>query len=364
MAVLNYNKFLNEYNRKTLNLLTINEISNSFTIAFEIEMECDDENISATVHEEDLIKELKSKLISLLKNEKIDYAEKLFFIEELCYACQFDYEDKTLDSVLNYDKYKDDMEAIIVYHASIIYSDIMERMDDDPNMPKDETKLEYFTEKIKEHLPKLYEKYNDTLNYVLDATLDKGIEINQLTYIDGINNSILFLNDFFDEFEKQSYWKFTNKTGIHINIGIKNEDIDWNIVKGMIILKDIGTDIPFVYKNIAYRMNTSFTNSIFDQLELDKTKIDLNDINGTEDYINKEIEKVFKKQGPKKFAFNINHIKKQNYVEFRYIGGQVNKEIVIEKLLYFCYVVYAMTNSNYERRKYLKNLYKYFDSLN
>jgi len=205
MAVLNYNKFLNEYNRKTLNLLTINEISNSFTIAFEIEMECDDENISATVHEEDLIKELKSKLISLLKNEKIDYAEKLFFIEELCYACQFDYEDKTLDSVLNYDKYKDDMEAIIVYHASIIYSDIMERMDDDPNMPKDETKLEYFTEKIKEHLPKLYEKYNDTLNYVLDATLDKGIEINQLTYIDGINNSILFLNDFFDEFEKQSY---------------------------------------------------------------------------------------------------------------------------------------------------------------
>jgi len=362
--VLNYNNFLYEYNRKGLNLLTINEISNSFTIAFEIEMECDDKNVPLTIHEIDLIEELRNKLYSLLGNENIDYTEKLFFIEELTNACDFDDEDKTIDDVLNWDMYKDNLEAIIVYNASIIYNDILERTDGDSDIMEDGNKLIYLSNKVKEKLPTLYNKYKDQLDFVLDPTLDRGIEIKQDTYIIGINNSIIFLNDFFNEFEKQSYWKFTKKTGIHINIGINKEDIDWNIVKGMIILKDVGKDIPFVYKNIAYRMNTNFTSSIFDQLELDKTKIDLNDIKGTEDYINKEIGKVFNKQGPKKFAFNIDHIKKHNYVEFRYVGGQVNKETVLEKLLYFCYVVYSMTDSNYERRKYLKNLYKYFDSLN
>lgn len=364
--ITRFPNFTLKFNRKDLNLITSNEISERFTIAFEIEMECDDIKVEETIHEQDLIDELRKKSYILLENEGIDFSEKIFFIEEVTNECYFDDDDETLDNALNLKLYKDKTEQIIVYYLIIIFQDIYERVDNERikhSYKKDF--LKYLTSKVKFHFPKLWKKYKDNLECVIDITLDKGIEIKQKTYIQGINNSIQFLDDFFDEFNNQTYWKFTSKTGLHINIGYIKKGTEWNIVKGMILLKDLKRgEIPFVFKDIIWRMNTCFTDSIFNQLEPDKSLIDLSNIDKTEKYLTKLINRTMKKFNPKHFGFNVSKIKKEKYVEFRYLGGVIDENIVVNKMLYFCYIVYLMVTPEYKRKKYLKTLYNYIDNLN
>ena len=69
-----------------------------------------------------------------------------------------------------------------------------------------------------------------------------------------------------------------------------------------------------------------------------------------------------KEDGLKNFGFNITRIE-QNYVEFRYAGGEISKDALIDKLKYFSFLVYCMTNVEYKRREYLNKLYKFVDSL-
>jgi hypothetical protein len=174
---------------------------------------------------------------------------------------------------------------------------------------------------------------------------------------------------FFEDFEKQDYWLMTKKTSIHINIGINKENVDWNITKGAILLKDWKKDdeddLPFTFYDIPDRVesgfNTSFLNRLTDTTDWKKVKLD--NI--------KEIEKLFEslfwylyeEHGDKCFGFNIKHIEKHNYVEFRYVGGTLDYDIMKEKTLYFAHIVYAMTNYEYKRKDYLKKLYKYVDWL-
>lgn len=357
--IKNYNNLILEFNREDVNLITSEEISDSFSISFEIEMECDDMNVNPMVHENELMKEIKSKLFKSLKENKVDYKDKLEFIDSIVGSLDFDDEDKTLDIILNWESYKDKTEKIIIYNLNFIYQDIIDSADD-ISVSSNINQISYMKNKIRMHLPKFYDKYDDSLDYVLDATLNRGIEVKQKTYITGINDAVIFINDFFQEFDKQEYWKFSNRTGIHINIGIIKDDIEWNIIKGMITLRDtIKMDIPFVYKDMIWRMNTNFTGSILDKISINKNKVDLHDINKTEKYLNRIIERYIRKIGPRHFAFNISKIKNYGYVEFRYVGGEVNKDLVMNKMLYFCYIIYCMTDSNYKRKKYLKDLYKY-----
>lgn len=363
--ITRFPNYLLEFNHKDLNLITSEEISERFTIAFEIEMECDDPKVRPIIHEQDLIDELRRKAYMLLKSEKIDFSEKIFFIEEVTNACDFDDDDETLDNALNWELYEDKTEQIIVYYLNVIFQDIFERVDEERMKHSyEEDFLKYLSIKVKEYFPKLWKKYKDNLECVMDMTLDKGIEIKQKTYIDGINNSIEFLNDFFNEFNNQTYWKFTDKTGLHINIGYDKRGVKWNVVKGMVLLKDLKMgSIPFVYKDMIWRMNTSFTDSIFSQLELDKSKINLSDIETSEKYITRMINITMKRFGPKHFGFNISKIKKDKYVEFRYIGGIIDEKLIVNKMLYFCYIVYLMTTPEYKRKEYLKALYKFVDNL-
>jgi hypothetical protein len=75
------------------------------------------------------------------------------------------------------------------------------------------------------------------MKFEVDSSLDRGIEFSPLTYLNSISESIDLINDFYDDFDKQSYWKFTEKTGLHINIGFK-EKMDWNVLKGVLFLSD------------------------------------------------------------------------------------------------------------------------------
>ena len=236
----------------------------------------------------------------------------------------------------------------------------MNKMQKGKTRKKEKIYVKYLTTKLKEYLPNMWKKYQKNLTSVIDVTLDKGIEVKQKTYIKGLDNAITFLNIFFEDLDNQNYWKFTEKTGLHINIGLDKKNVKWNTIKGIFLLKDMKKEnTPFVYKDMIWRMNTAFTDSIFNKLEVDKSKIDLHDIKGTEAYLTRQINKIIKEFGSKHFAFNITKLKVQKYIEFRYVGGVVNKELLINKMLYFCYIIYLMTTPGYKRKEYLKSLYKF-----
>ena len=69
------------------------------------------------------------------------------------------------------------------------------------------------------------------------------------TYFESINDLIIFISDFYNDYNNQKYWRFTERTGIHINLGIK-EKSNYNFIKGLLFLNDQGDD-PFVFKNMA-----------------------------------------------------------------------------------------------------------------
>lgn len=170
------------------------------------------------------------------------------------------------------------------------------------------------------------------------------------------------------------------RTGLHINIGYENiKTNDFNILKGIVFMADTSkTDLPFVFKDMATRLNSEFTKSTMDKLhqiisEFDNIhrttlintikKIDLHNLSDVEKKFNKLLLNILQGSG-KKYGFNFfDHISKDNYIEYRYVGDSVPEKIVIDKMLYFCYITYLMIDPEYKKKEYYKKLYKFIDNL-
>jgi len=107
-----------------------------------------------------------------------------------------------------------------------------------------------------------------------------------------------------------------------------------------------------------------------DSLKQNKSLLDLNDIPAFEEYFNSFIIQANKDFYIKEFGIKLVEIDK-NYVEFRYVGttisdnllGGVTKQMMIDKMYYFCYIVYLMTNSDYKKKEYHKKLYKLVEEI-
>jgi hypothetical protein len=229
--------------------------------------------------------------------------------------------------------------------------------------------LEYLKHNLEHFFSKFYNKYYKDLDFVLDASLDRGIEFKPKTYFLGLNKTLELINDFFNEYYKQDYWKFTQKTGLHVNIGLQGKKYeDYNAIKGLVMLDDYDfNDVPFVFKDMLNRMNNKYCSSLKKALlelkERDKNKIknlDLHDIKKVEEFFNEFLIKYIVKEGVKSFGFNIGYLKIKSYIEYRFIGGEIEKELIISKLLYFCYITHLMT-SNYKQKDYHKKLYKFLE---
>ena len=232
--------------------------------------------------------------------------------------------------------------------------------------------LEYLIEKAKQELPNFTKKWGDYMDFVEDATLERGIEIKPKTFVVGISKGIEMINDFYDDLSKQNYWEFSSRTGLHINIGVNSEKVDWNPIKGILMINDFKSDnsLPFVFKNMDWRYNNNFCGSVMTEInkmnpeekEELKKSLDMKDVNSVELIFSEFLTRKIKDWGMKNFGFNLLKLE-HNYVEFRYVGGEIDKNTLIEKLKYFCFVAYAMTNDNYKKNEYLKKLYKFVDNL-
>lgn len=344
--LINYQVF--EFNRKDKQEMQSSGMNQHFTIAFEFELECDDENLIIPEKIESLIDDVKKDAIDELEENQIDY--DVDFIDKVL---------STYDPELGFAPVSfsnDEVDNLIV---DIIHKVMAERLKswfDDENGPE----IDYAKKMVEKHLPNFYNKWNNELKYEFDTSLLSGVEFSNKKWVTGLNNGIEMLEDFFNDFEKQSYWKMNQRTSIHINVGIDKE-VKWNLVKGVVMLKDFKDDIPFVFKGIESRQESSFTRSLYEIVEETLKETDFEKFNKEEieDYLNIKLKQSFEIQGSKSFALNLEQIMKNNYCEFRYVGGRVKKDVVIDKLVYFCYIVFLMT-SDWKEKDYTKKLYKIY----
>ena len=341
------------------------EFDKYFTISFEFEIETiDRSNIKINFDDfddamfDDVISIVVSDLEIRRRNEKKLIKDTLYSLVDHIEHDHINIE--IFDSIFKTDNLKDAREIEIVnYLKSMVMSFIS--IED----------LTFLKRQAKKYLPNFTSKWSRKIDYVGDATLERGIEIKPKKYVNSISEAIELLNDFYTDLNNQDYWKFTDKTGLHINIGTK-EEVEYNPIKGLLLLNDFTAkdNIPLVFKDMTWRMNNKFCGSLIptimslpdnDKMELKKS-IDLKDIKSSEKTLNEFLTNKIKEWGIKNYGFNISKIQ-DRYVEFRYAGGEISKEIMIEKVKYFCFLVYCMTNEEYKRKEYLGKLYKFIDNL-
>ena len=348
---------LTEYNKRDVDVLKL--LDNQFTIAFEFELETDDPYTPEEQDEESFIEEIRVSAHTQLKDDKRANPN---FIDSIVDKIELDDEDFTYDELLNPSLYNNKNEKRII---EVIRGISMEYSTDT---------LSYLSMKVREYLPNFYDKWSSKLKFEVDTSLDKGIEFSPITYLNSITESIDMINDFYDDFDSQSYWKFTQKTGLHINIGFR-EKKDWNILKGVLFLSDDPSTsknkVPYVFKGIEKRVESKYAGSfkrlVFGKVGEDKDTftVNKNNLKDVENYFNDYLFNILDKEGYesptyfKLYGFNITNLKKYNFIEFRYPGGPINREVLIDKLFYFCYLCALMTEPDYKKEQYYKRLYSF-----
>lgn len=340
----------------------IQEIGHIFTISLEIELETSDKNNPYSISLDKFLEIIKKSTNEFITEKDKDiglYGEKVNdILSEL--DLEEDYDDDHNQEIFEeYIKIASGKFEKDLYR--VIYAEYLTYWCSD--------NVEYLTEQVENHLPNFYKKWSNFLKFELDNTLERGIEFSPKKYLEGIEQTIEYIDDFYNDFKNQEYWYMSKATGLHINIGLK-EKKDWNILKGMLMISDEGID-SFIFKDMQWRQESMYSKSFLPQLKKDiesnKEKIlkhsQFQDISKLEKYFSEYILKRLQKHGYKNYGFNITRIKEMNYVEFRYPGGDINKDLLINKLYYFCYIVQLMTERNFKRKKYLNKLYKFISNL-
>lgn len=218
---------------------------------------------------------------------------------------------------------------------------------------------------IKSNFPNLWKEHFYDMDYHYEESVQSGIEIvsKPFTSLEKAKN---FIRIFFQDYKKQNKWFFTDKTSIHINIGVRKrpKSREWKIVKGVIMLSD-----DYTFKNIESRRTSGWCNSLKSEvgfqirLKNDKEFINSKDINeierGMRDIIKKTVDSPI---GNKKWNINFSKLFTKGYVEFRPVGGLLSEPIVIDKMMYFIYCVYLMTSS-YKEQEYHEELLKFIEDI-
>lgn len=367
-------EFINEVKLSKLDFFKSEVISSEFTSSIEIELETIDTEGTDDPYEDEedidnIINTIRNYVIKeTSRDDKFKMTKKLLrFMDGILDDVKDNYDDYdyVLDDLLDEKSYDDINEKTIIKlinPLAIIYffSD----------------NLVYLKNNIKSKLPNFYEKWNNHIKFEIDESLDRGIEISNKKYFNDLSTLFNFIDDFYSDYESQDYWKFSERTGIHINLGIKG-DKKYNPIKGLLMLDDMG-DSPFVFKNMEWRQNLKFTGSLKSELSKDTTLLKHclsllrnNKIEEVENIINPELDKILRKKsksiggkfvvGYKKFGVNLIPLEKYNYVEFRYPGGNIDKKTLIDKVLYFAYITYMMVDREMDKNKYIKKLYTFID---
>ena len=249
-----------------------------------------------------------------------------------------------------------------------------------------------FVEKAKERLrtalPNFMEKYEKILKFEKDTSLTKnrGIEFSideETLYMKGLDNAIKFLTTFFKDYEAQDDFKFSDKTGLHVNIGLTSEEGEpvknYNLIKALLFL-----NADFAVRGFEGRKNTRWTNdlkAIFkdtienslktgpkSQFSFDQWKEQIFSLYKANkfDEIEEILSPMILRFAPpaKGLGMNIKYIGDKGYVEFRYPGGSdLTLDKMVDSTLYYAYLIKLATDPSYKRTEYLSKLIKMIQEL-
>jgi len=356
-------KSFEEINPRDIAFIESN-LDSYFTIAFEFEIETEDTGgyeYDFSEIDEELIEDVFDEVRRELK---LRTSKDKQFLRDLCDTLIEHLEDDNLNFETFIDvlssEYVPDQKMITDHLKSVLLSQIIAN------------DFYYLKSKAEEYLPDFVNKWGEEIEFIQDVTLERGIEIKPKKYVIGISKSIEMIEDFYESLNKQQYWKLDTTTGLHINIGC-TQDVNWNPIKGLLLMNDYSKNpeqVPLVFKDMTWRLGNKYCGSLFEaifkmtsnQKEVIKKTIDFRNLDKTELELNKFLNRKIVEDGLKNFGFNITRLS-NNYVEFRYAGGVLPKTVLVDKLKYFCFLVYCMTNTDFKRREYLNKLYKFASSL-
>lgn len=242
-------------------------------------------------------------------------------------------------------------------------------------------------EDFKSCFPTFWEKYEDRISFHDDETIVYGIEIvNSVPHgmkdfptetarpFDNIKEAIEYIDTFFMDYEDQDHWFFSHRTSIHINIGTYDKT-PFNLVKGILMISDQEKE-GFVFKGIENRLTTycsSMKWKLLDALKKGKSYklLNSNNVKDIEWELSKYIYDIYdfyggvkaKMAGAKLFGMIPKTRRDGTYMEFRYMGGdELTSEIMENKIIYFCYIVYLMS-SEYRNKEYVRKLLGFINKL-
>lgn len=242
------------------------------------------------------------------------------------------------------------MKSIISKLEKIIEQEelyILEQTDeDDFRYGKDEKSFKEITE---EYLPNFYRKWERVLTFEEDSSISKGFEMNIKTYLEGYDQAIEYLTDFFEDFENQDNLNFSSNTGLHTNIGFRNENINtWHLAKGLLFLNH-----DFATKGFDTRKDSYYAENVKEQFKnfaKDKIKEEVTlDFDAAE----RLVEEFLKKFRIKYWGMNISH---DRWIEFRYPGHEVSLESLRNALKYYMYITYLCADYDFKNIEYKKRL--------
>lgn len=332
-----------------------NRFNDYFTVSFEFEIETDDtDNPALDIN--DIDEETIEEISDIIKSELSPLSNiDIKFIDSLVLMLIEMIENGDNSNILErLENFKDRESEIANYYSKLIVSYLSG------------SDIEYLKDMCIKYLPRFTKKWNDEIEYIGDSTLKRGIEIKLKDYLVGLDKAVDMIADFFKDLESQSYWKFKDTTGLHINIG-SSKKVDWNPIKGLLFLNDF-TDsgyTPMAFKNITWRMGNKYCGSLMKYVKdsgIGNHNINISNIEESEIIINNILTKKMEEVGYKSLGFNLYKLK-YNYIEFRYVGGIVSRDILIDKLKYFSFIVYLMSNKEYKRKEYLNKLYRFVKDL-
>jgi len=247
--------------------------------------------------------------------------------------------------------------------------------------------LEY---SLREHFPRFMSKYEDDLKFEEDGSLNCGIEfsMDDPPYMIGLDTAIEFLTDFFEEYNDQSYFSFTQKTGLHTNIGYLTEGgepVDnYNLFKGLMFINHRyatkGVGFPSrEFNRWAGDLKAPAIKNIQSFLERLPESSSHEDVLTKEQFMKKYISRNFnelsdilsdrvldqaRKEGTKSIGFNVNYTPSRNYIEFRYPGEtDPNLETMTKALKYYAFVVKASADEDFKKKEYVKDLVGFINKL-
>ena len=242
---------------------------------------------------------------------------------------------------------------------------------------------------LEDNFPNFMSKYQNTLKFEEDGSLTCGIEFSQdnPTYMVGLDQAIEYLADFFEEYNSQSYFKMTQKTGLHTNIGYLSDEgaltEDYNFFKALMFLNH-----TYATKGVGFpgRQRSGWTNDLKKPAlnNIEKFVETLPDDSSHEDVLTKkglmkkylsrnfdelsgilsnQVVQQAQRMGPKSIGFNINYTGRRNYIEFRYPGHETDFESMVKALKYYAFIVKAAADPTFKQKEYVKDLIGFINNL-